>query len=69
MNKVEVKFILYVSEDKTIELTEDEAKTVYYKLREMFGSDWRVVYPTPPIWIEPSDPGYPSYPYITCTTT
>lgn len=77
MSEINVKFTLCVSKDKSIELTEDEAKDLYYKLHELFGVKhtwtWPVVDPCPrpiqPYYTSPSVAPNPIvYPYITCET-
>ena len=73
---------IQISDDKEIDLTEDEAKLLFLKLQEVFGTKeknnwWPITYPNYPIYPNyptytspsvPSDPLPDEYPVITCTT-
>ncbi len=80
MSEVEIRYTLCISEHKSIELTEEEAISLYHKLHRLFKEkvDWTPitypVYPSEPYYRGPSIPDpyipdTPSYPYITCSSS
>ena len=74
MSEVEIRYTLCISKNESIEITEEEAKSLYNKLHALFKEkvDWMPVtypvYPSQPYYTSPSvpDPYIPQYPYVTC---
>ena len=72
MSEVNIKYLLHISDNKEIELTDEEARALYQKLHTLFKKyEWTLNYPHVPTPIGPiytvsnTDPIV--YPYITCS--